>query len=312
MHGLAALGLDLVDRVVLPQVPAQPFDPKLVGDVAPRDEEVPPAAHEIRRVENELGLVDHVAKRFAGLRRPIVRVVERVEQLRLRRRSPSRARLEVLPEECAIGVRLEVARAPRHGRLDDLVAHHQETVPRTGRAEARRAPEGRLDASREVHWIRPPDLHALGLEDVNELVELLLGGLPEQPRIAHSAHEAVDPRHAPGHVEGHDRMTGGNRRPLEAAHDDLFERVPLVVGVDRTNGVASFRDRLSHSMRTPASLPAPTRSRLGSDRARRRHREAPSSARRPDVAPLFSQLDPLRQAPRSGDPAGLLPGPPPG
>ena len=65
-------------------------------------------------------------------------VVEFVSHLRLGRGGPSRAPAEVFLDERSVRAVFKEARAPRHGRLDDLVSDHQQDIPRHGGVQARR------------------------------------------------------------------------------------------------------------------------------------------------------------------------------
>ena len=74
------------------------------------------------------------------------------------------------------------------------------------------------------------------LEHLDEIVELLLRGLDHEFRETKARRERLRARGHAGNVAGDDRMVGGNRRALEAADDDLLQRVPLIVRIDRTLG----------------------------------------------------------------------------
>ena len=65
-------------------------------------------------------------------------VVEFVSHLRLGRGGPSSAPAEVFLDERPVRAVFKEARAPRHGRLDDLVSDHQQDISRHGGIQARR------------------------------------------------------------------------------------------------------------------------------------------------------------------------------
>ena len=165
-----------------------------VGDVAARDEEVAPAAYEVRGVEHRLELGEDVAHRLARLGDAEIRIEQLVGQLRLRRRGPARAAAEIVLEERPVGVRLEIAARPRHRRLDDLVADDEHAVARTGVAEAARRPVGRAEASLVVDRVRPPDRDAERFQEGDEPVELALRRLDQQLRISEPGGQSLHPR----------------------------------------------------------------------------------------------------------------------
>ena len=243
VHRLRAAALDLVDAEARAEMAAQPLDAHQVGDVRARHEQVAAAAHEVGGVEDRLELVDRELHRLAGLqvRHAVVVVVELVRQLRPRRRGPARAGPEVLLEQRAVGVALEVARAPAHRALDDLVADDEVGVARAGDAEAARRPARRPVLLREVDRVGPADLHALAGEDRDEVVELLLRELLHELRVPEAGGEPVERLRGARQVEDHREVVGRDRRAVEAADDDLLQRVPLVPGHHRASAAPAIR-----------------------------------------------------------------------
>src|SRR4051812_22791666 len=115
-------------------MPPQPFRPKLVADQIRLPENVLPKSGKAGGIERRLRFREHRAVRVvesAAILQATL-MIERVRHERLRRGSPARPSAEVFLHQAAISAKLEIARALRHRRLDDLVAYHEQDVARTG------------------------------------------------------------------------------------------------------------------------------------------------------------------------------------
>ncbi len=130
---------------------------------------------------------------------------------------------------------LDVAAAPAPGRLDDLVADHEQDVARHEReARAGQGPARGGDGLVPGKPLGPAHGDALGLEDVDEGLDVALGLLEHLGRPARAA---LTLEEVPlGLVVDHGRRDGLPRRDqrvLDDTDDDLLEWVPLVEGLDR-------------------------------------------------------------------------------
>ncbi len=231
---------------------AQPVDAHPVGDIAPGDEQVASRTDEVRRVEHRLELGEDVTHGLAGLGDAELRVEQFVRELRSRCRRPARSPPEVVLDDRAVGVRLEVPARPGHRRLDDLVADHQQAVAGAGVAEAAGRPVGGAEALPVVDRVRTPDGDVERLQERDERVEFPLGPFDQHPGVLVTGGEPLQPRRPRRDVAGHDRVTGRDRRAVEAAYDDLLQRVPLGVRIDRRSRALLGAGRRGRGGRHPS------------------------------------------------------------
>ena len=155
-----------------------------------------------------------------------------VRQPRTRGLGPLELRvlLEVLVHEGPVGEVLEVAAAERVGRRHDLVTDGEQDVARGHLGEARlRAEVRRLDGLVPLQRRGAVHLDAQTLEDLDVVVELLVGGLDGGGGTGapHAAHLGVD-----RHLLRGGGLLGRNNREVGASDDDTLERVEVVPRVD--------------------------------------------------------------------------------
>src|SRR5262249_19301214 len=113
---------------------------------------------------------------------------------------------------------------------------------------------------------------------VDELVGPGLRGAGHYPRVAAPADERVDTADRPGDVVGDDDVARRDGRAFEPADDHLFERIPLVPGVDRRGGrltVGLDLDELAHRVAPISTTAATKRNRHGGARLLRLPGPAP-------------------------------------
>ena len=258
VHRIAALARHPVDAEAIAEMPFEPGDPHLIRHVRAGDEDVAARAGEVGRVEHGFELGRQEAQRLAVIGDGVVVIEDVVGQLRARGRGPARAAAEIILEQPAIGVALEIARAPRHRRFDDLVPDHQIAVARAGDAEALARPERRAEAAMMRHLIGAHDLDVRLFQHADQIIERRLAALDHPLRIAPARDQPVQPPREARHVERDRDVIGRNGRAFEPADDDFFERIPFIPRPDRGQGLglgAALRRRVLFKQHRPVHSP---------------------------------------------------------
>src|SRR5258707_12200317 len=196
MHRIGTAALDLMNPITVPNMATEPLNTRRIGDVAAGHEQVAPAAKEIGGVEDWFEFGQDIGDRLAFFGDAKLCIEQLVRQLRPGRGGPARAASEIVLQDRTIGVRLEVATRPSHGRFDDLVADHEHAVARTGIAEPARRPYRRAEALLVLDGFWPPYHDAQRLQQRNKAIKIALRRFDHTLRIAEAcAHGLRSLRH---------------------------------------------------------------------------------------------------------------------
>ena len=223
------------------EMPGDPVDALEVGGEAVLDHQVLAEPKHVGGIEQGFLVRGHEellrgpfeplfdADRVGQVVRPVVRIC----QARFGCRLVAHVRVFVVIalHQRPVAEILEPPAAIGHGGFEHFAAHGQEHVARRHAAEARSGlPVRRFHRLAEVHRRGAVDANSAAFKHPSKIVELLVGLVDRllRPRPPLPAHVGIF-----RHLGVERRFRRRNAAAVGNADNDMFERVPLVPGIDR-------------------------------------------------------------------------------